>query len=93
MALEFDKQLSRLQKPSKDEMTQEEFDVFEKNVDTMMENWGFINNLFKVLPLNAAEIIFSRYFRLTLNSTSGSSTSRLLFSHRRPAISPTLIRK
>ena len=57
MALEFDEQLSLLQKPSKEEMTQEEFELFEKNVDTMNENWGFINNLFKILPLNAKQYV------------------------------------
>ncbi|KXL52234.1 carboxymuconolactone decarboxylase family protein [Anaerotignum neopropionicum] len=55
MSLKFDEQLSRLQKPNRSEMTDEEFAVFEKNVDTMTENWGFINNLFKVLPLNASQ--------------------------------------
>ncbi len=66
MALEFDEQLSRLQKPNKDEMTEEEFAVFEKNVDTMMENWGFINNLFKVLPLNAKQYIGFLDFKASL---------------------------
>ena len=55
MALEFDEQLSRLQKPVREDMTDEEYAVFDKNVEVMMENWGFINNLFKVLPLNAKE--------------------------------------
>ena len=57
MALEFDEQLSRLQKPVREDMTDEEYAVFDKNVEVMMENWGFINNLFKVLPLNAKEYI------------------------------------
>ncbi|MEE8716657.1 MAG: peroxidase-related enzyme [Coriobacteriales bacterium] len=57
MALEFDEQLSRLQKPSRDEMTDEEYAVFDKNVEAMEKNWGFINNLFKILPLNAKEYI------------------------------------
>ena len=47
MSLEFDEKLSYLQKPDRSEMTDEEFAVFEKNVDTMMKNWGFINNLFR----------------------------------------------
>lgn len=55
MGLQFDEQLSYLQKPNRDEMTDEQFAVFEKNVNMMQENWGFINNLFKVLPLNAAQ--------------------------------------
>lgn len=57
MALEFDEQLSRLQKPDRSEMTDEEYEVFNSNVEAMMKNWGFINNLFKILPLNAKEYI------------------------------------
>lgn len=57
MALEFNEQLSRLQKPDRAEMTDDEYAVFDKNVETMLANWGFINNLFKVLPLNAKEYI------------------------------------
>ena len=53
----FDEQLSRLQKPVREDMTDEEYAVFDKNVEFMMENWGFINNLFKVLPLNAKQYI------------------------------------
>lgn len=55
--LEFDEQLSRLQKPNREEMTDEEYELFNKNVEVMMKNWGFINNLFKILPLNAKEYI------------------------------------
>ena len=66
MALEFDEQLSLLQKPSKEEMTQEEFELFEKNVDTMNENWGFINNLFKILPLNAKQYVGFLDFKASL---------------------------
>ena len=57
MALVFDEQLSRLQKPDRAEMTDEEYEIFNSNVETMEKNWGFINNLFKVLPLNAKEYI------------------------------------
>lgn len=57
MSLEFDKQYSRLQKPNRDEMTDEEYKIFASNVAMMEKNWGFINNLFKVLPLNAKEYI------------------------------------
>lgn len=57
MALEFDEKLSLLQKPSREDMTDEEFKLFEENVDFMQKNWGFINNLFKVLPLNASQYI------------------------------------
>ena len=57
MSLEFDEQLSRLQKPERADMTEEEYAVFAKNVEAMEKNWGFINNLFKILPLNAKEYI------------------------------------
>ncbi len=57
MALKFDEQLSVLQKPDRAEMTDEEYAIFDKNVETMTQNWGFINNLFKILPLNAKEYI------------------------------------
>ena len=33
--LEFDEQLSRLQKPDREEMTDEEYAVFNKNVEVM----------------------------------------------------------
>ena len=46
MALEFDEQLSRLEKPNRNEMTNKEYAVFNENVETMEKNWGFINNLF-----------------------------------------------
>ncbi len=55
MSLVFDEQLSCLQKPSREEMTDEQYEVFNKNVEFMEQNWGFINNLFKVLPLNASQ--------------------------------------
>ena len=76
MALVFDEQLSLLQKPNKDEMTQEEFAIFEKTVDTMMENQGFINNLFKVLPLNAKQYIGFLNFK---NSLFDPETTYLSF--------------
>ena len=57
MSLEFNEQLSYLQKPNRDEMTDAQYEVFKKNTDMMEQNWGFINNLFKVLPLNAAQYI------------------------------------
>ena len=66
MALEFDVQLSRLQKPDRSEMTDEEYAIFDKNVETMMNNWGFINNLFKILPLNAKEYIGFLNFKASL---------------------------
>ena len=48
MALEFDEQLSRLQKPDRSDMTDKEYALFDKNVKAMLKNWGFINNLFKI---------------------------------------------
>lgn len=55
MPLEFDEKLSRLEAPDRDDMTDKEYDVFNQNVEMMEQNWGFINNLFKVLPLNASQ--------------------------------------
>lgn len=55
MSLEYDEQLSYLQKPDKKEIPEELQKLFEENVEFMSKNWGFINNLFKVLPLNALQ--------------------------------------
>lgn len=67
MALEFDEQLSRLQKPDRDhDMTTEEYEIFNKSVEKMTEKWGFINNLFKILPLNAKEYIGFLNFKQSL---------------------------
>lgn len=55
MPLEYDEQLSYLQKPDKKDIPPEVQELFEQNVDYQMKNWGFINNLFKVLPLNALQ--------------------------------------
>lgn len=55
--LEFDEQLSRLQKPDREDMTDAEYQVFDRSVEAMTKNWGFINNLFKILPLNAKQYI------------------------------------
>ena len=30
---------------------------YHENVETLEKNWGFINNLFKILPLNASQYI------------------------------------
>ncbi len=57
MSLQFDEQLSLLQAPKREEMTDAEYAVFDENVKTMEQNWGFINNLFQVLPLNASQYI------------------------------------
>ena len=66
MALEFDEQLSRLEKPDRNEMTNKEYAVFNENVETMEKNWGFINNLFKVLPMNACRSSGILHFKAAL---------------------------
>lgn len=52
MSMEYDEQLSYLQKPDKKDIPPEVQEIFDNNTKFQMENWGFINNLFKVLPLN-----------------------------------------
>ncbi len=66
MSLQFDEQLSYLQKPSRDEMTDAQYKVFDDTTSTMEQNWGFINNLFKVLPLNASQYIGFLDFKASL---------------------------
>ncbi|MEW6624397.1 MAG: peroxidase-related enzyme [Bacillota bacterium] len=53
MSETYSEQLSYLQKPDPMEVPQELQEIFDKHMKYQMENWGFINNLFKVLPLNA----------------------------------------
>ena len=57
MALEFDEQLSRLEKPNRNEMTNKEYAVFNENVETMENNCGINNELYKVLPQHASQYI------------------------------------
>jgi uncharacterized peroxidase-related enzyme len=64
--LQFDEQLSRLQKPNRDEMTDRQYDAFNRFVETMEHDWGFINNLFKVLPLNASQYMGFLDFKASL---------------------------
>lgn len=52
MTVQYDEQLSYLQKPDKDEIPAAVQALFDANTDFQLANWGFINNLFKVLPLN-----------------------------------------
>lgn len=52
MSIKYDEQLSYLQKPENADIPPEVQNIFDKNTEFQMENWGFINNLFKVLPLN-----------------------------------------
>lgn len=51
MALEFNEQLSRLQKPDRAEMTDEEYAVFAKNVEVMEKNWGVHQQSFQGVAL------------------------------------------
>ncbi|MDR1650399.1 MAG: peroxidase-related enzyme [Synergistaceae bacterium] len=64
--LVFDEQLSLLEKPSREDMTDEQYEIFAENTETMEKNWGFINNLFKVLPLNAAQYTGFLKFKASL---------------------------
>ncbi len=66
MSLEFDEQLSLLQKPNREDMTNKEYETFQANVEMMEKNWGFINNLFKVLPLNASQYMGFLNFKTSL---------------------------
>lgn len=66
MPLEFNEQLSRLEHPNREDMTDQEYAVFNRNVEAMEKNWGFINNLFKVLPLNAPQYIGFLNFKASL---------------------------
>ena len=50
MALVFDEQLSRLQKPDRDEMTDAEYEVFNSNVEVMMKNWGLSTTCSRSCP-------------------------------------------
>ncbi len=62
MSFEFDEKLSYLEKPSRADVPEEDMKVYEENVALMEKNWGFINNLFKVLPLNSSQ--YMGFFRL-----------------------------
>ncbi|MGV3127762.1 hypothetical protein [Streptococcus orisratti] len=55
MTLVFDEQLSLLEKPKRENISDDEYELYEKNVEFMEQNWGFSNNLFKVLPLNSSQ--------------------------------------
>lgn len=52
MSEKYDRQLSYLQKPNADEIPPDVQAIFDKYTEAQLKNWGFINNLFKVLPLN-----------------------------------------
>lgn len=55
MTVRYDEQLSYLQKPDAAAIPPEVQAVFDQNTAFQQQNWGFINNLFKVLPLNALQ--------------------------------------
>ncbi|MFF3100294.1 peroxidase-related enzyme [Viridibacillus arvi] len=48
----YTEQLSYLQTPDEKNIPVELQTEFDQHVDFQQENWGFINNLFKILPLN-----------------------------------------
>ncbi len=52
MSVKYDEQLSYLEKPDAAAISPEVQAIFDQNTDSQRKNWGFINNLFKVLPLN-----------------------------------------
>lgn len=47
-------------------MTDAQYAIFNQNVEMMEKNWGFINNLFKVLPLNASQYTGFLDFKMSL---------------------------
>ena len=51
----YNEQLSHLQVPNEKEIPQELQEIFDGHVEKQLEQNGFVNNLFKVLPLNAAQ--------------------------------------
>ncbi len=55
MTEKYPEQLSHLQKPDEKEIPGELQELFDKATDDQVRNWGFINNLFRVLPLNARQ--------------------------------------
>ncbi|WP_042348084.1 peroxidase-related enzyme [Bacillus massiliigorillae] len=48
----YSEQLSYLEKPNEKEIPEDLQALFDENIEFQQKNWGFINNLFKVLPLN-----------------------------------------
>ncbi|MEK4130835.1 peroxidase-related enzyme [Solibacillus sp. FSL W8-0474] len=51
----YNEQLSHLQVPNEKEIPLELQEIFDGHVEKQLEQNGFVNNLFKVLPLNAAQ--------------------------------------
>ncbi|MDY4575473.1 MAG: peroxidase-related enzyme [Intestinibacter sp.] len=77
MSYEYDEQLSFLQKPNKDEIDPENQKIFDANVEKMEKNWGFINNLFKILPLNDKQYIAFLNFKNSLFDEETTYLSRI----------------
>ncbi len=55
MSDKYPEQLSALQKPDEAEIPAELQELFDKYIRYQMQQWGFINNLFKILPLNPSQ--------------------------------------
>lgn len=51
----YEEQLSYLQKPSEEEIPEDIQQLFDQHVVKQQEQNGFVNNLFKILPLNALQ--------------------------------------
>lgn len=51
----YEEQLSYLQKPSEEEIPEDVQQLFNQHVEKQLEQNGFVNNLFKILPLNALQ--------------------------------------
>ena len=62
----YNEQLSHLQVPNEQEIPQELQEIFDGHVEKQLEQNGFVNNLFKVLPLNAAQYKGFLDFKYTL---------------------------
>ncbi|WP_094606742.1 hypothetical protein SPSIL_011650 [Sporomusa silvacetica DSM 10669] len=69
MSIQYDEQLSYLQKPEKADIPAEVQEIFDNNTDFQRDNWGFINNLFKVLPLNPLQYKAFLDFKASLFTT------------------------
>jgi len=73
----YSEQMSYLQKPDASEIPAELQELFEKHVNSQLENWGFINNLFKVLPLNPAQFKGFLDFKASLFTPETSYLSNI----------------
>lgn len=69
MGTKYEEKLSNLQKPIEDEIPKELQKIFDTNIESQLNNWGFINNLFKVLPLNPVQYKAFLDFKASLFTT------------------------